>query len=422
MIIDDIASDVEVSLKVVGLWKIFGYNSKQILNSEIRSTSGEAVREERDSMVALRDVSFEINRAELFVVMGLPGSGKSTLTRCILRLIEPTAGRIIIDGEDICTYTRHQLKDLRRYRMGLVLQHFGLFPHHNVIDNVAYGLKIRGVSREERYTRARETIKLLGLQEWESHLPSALNDGMQQRVGIARALTNNPDTLLMDEPFSGMDPLLRRQMQDKLLELQTELQKTILFMTQDLDEALKLGDRIAIIKDGEIIQIGTPEEVITSPSDAYVRDFVQDASPARVVTAGSIMEQPRVLLYEWQGPKVAMHALVTNKLDSAFLVNRTGKLLGLVTVEQLIALFRKKGKSIMEALEPDLLTSPGDTVVEDLVPLAASTAYPIAVVDDTGKFMGEIDTNSILFSMIQEREPGDEEADNARKETGEKEA
>jgi len=411
-----ISPNGEVSITVSGLWKIFGHDVEQILNSDMRSATREAIHEQTGAVVAVRDVSFEVNRGELFVIMGLSGSGKSTLIRCLLRLIEPTAGSILVDGEDVCAFNGRQLNDLRRHTASMIFQHFGLFPHRSVLDNVSYGLKVRGVARKERYARAREMIAKVGLKEWENYLPSALSGGMQQRVGIARALANDPEIMLMDEPFSGLDPLIRRQMQDELLDLQAELQKTILFVTHDLDEALKLGNRIAIMKDGEIIQIGTPEEVITSPSDAYVREFVQDASPAKVVTASSIMEQPNVLLYEWQGPKAAMHALVTNKLEAAFLVSRTGKLLGLVTVEHLIELFRRRGKSLLEALEPDLLTCSADMVIEDLFPLAASTCFPIAVVDDAEKFVGEIHTSTILVSMIQEKDTEAEEAEAAKKE------
>jgi len=393
----------EVCIEVGGLWQIFGDHAEDIISSEKRTATTEAIKEDTGCVVAVRDVSFDVHRGELFVMMGLSGSGKSTLIRCMLRLIEPTAGKILINGEDICGYDEHQLIDLRRHTTGMIFQHFGLFPHRSVLDNVAYGLKVRGWAKEERYARAREVIQMVGLKGWESYFPGTLSGGMQQRVGIARALTNDPEILLMDEPFSGLDPLIRRQMQDELLDLQEKVHKTILFVTHDLNEALKLGSRIAIMKDGEIIQIGTPEEVITDPSDDYVRGFVQDASPARVLTAESIMEQPNVLLYEWQGPKAAMHILRTTKLDEAFLISRTGKLLGLVTLGRLIELFQKKGNSLIEALEPDLLTCDANTVVEELFPLVVSTGYPVPVVDDEGKFMGEIHTSTILVSMIQEK-------------------
>ncbi len=399
-----VSQNGEVCIDVSGLWKVFGHNAEDIVNSEKRTATKEAILEESGCVVAVRDISFQVHRGELFVIMGLSGSGKSTLIRCILRLIEPTVGKILINGEDVCSFNERQLMNLRRHTTGMIFQHFSLFPHRSVIDNVAYGLKVRGVGKVERYARAQEVIEIVGLKGWQNYLPSALSGGMQQRVGIARALATDPGILLMDEPFSGLDPLIRRQMQDELLDLQEKVQKTILFVTHDLHEALKLGNRIAIMRDGGIIQVGAPEEVITTPTDAYVREFVRDASPAKVLTAANIMEQPNVLLYEWQGPRAAMHILRTSKLDNTFLVTRTGKLLGLVTIERLVELFRRKGGSLTEALEPDISTCTSDTLVEDLLPLAASTEYPIPVVDEKEKFVGEINTGAILVSMIQEKE------------------
>ncbi len=413
----------EICISVHGLWKIFGPEPEKILNMDMSNSTKQAILEETGCVMAIRDVSFEVNSGELFVIMGLSGSGKSTLIRCILRLIEPTAGKIIINGEDICAYDKSQLMNLRRNTTGMIFQYFGLFPHHTVLDNVAYGLKVKGVDKEERYARAREIIAKVGLREWESYFPSALSGGMQQRVGIARALANDPDVLLMDEPFSGLDPLIRRQMQDELIAIQSEVQKTILFVTHDLDEALKLGSHIAIMRDGEIIQVGTPEEVITAPSDDYVRSFVQDASPAKVVTARSIMEQPRVLLYEWQGPKTALALMKSNSSDETFVVTRTGKLQGMVTIENLIKLIKNKSNFLHEALEPDLPVATVDMVLEDLFPLAMATRYPIAVVDEKGKFMGYVHTGAILGSMIQEKEEDesqrDEETSGQKREEGE---
>ncbi|MCK4274254.1 MAG: glycine betaine/L-proline ABC transporter ATP-binding protein [Dehalococcoidales bacterium] len=383
---------------------MFGHNPEAILESEeTRTAAKETLHEETGCVVAVRDVSFKVNKGELFVIMGLSGSGKSTLIRCVLRLIEPTAGKILINGEDVCGYDNKQLINLRRHSTGMIFQHFGLFPHRSVLDNAAYGLKVRGVAKEKRYEIAREVLNKVGLKGWENYLPSALSGGMQQRVGIARALANDPDILLMDEPFSGLDPLIRRQMQDELIALQSEVHKTILFVTHDLDEALKLGNHVAIMKDGDIIQMGTPEEVITSPINGYVRSFVQDASPTKVVTASSIMEQPNVLLYEWQGPKAAMHLLRTNHLDEVFMVDRAGKLRGLVTLERLIELFRKGEESLAGAVDTDFVTATADAVLEDLFPLAASTGHPIAVVDEDGKFLGEIFDSTIMISLIQGR-------------------
>jgi glycine betaine/proline transport system ATP-binding protein len=407
----------EVCIEVEGLWKIFGPNAEQVLNSELRTATRETILEETGCVVAVRDVSFRVRQSDLFVIMGLSGSGKSTLIRCMLRLIEPTAGKIIINGEDICSYDDKQLIALRRNTLSMIFQHFGLFPHRSVIDNVAYGLKVRGVDKAERYTRAQQVIEKVGLKGWEDYYPEALSGGMQQRVGIARALTNDPDILLMDEPFSGLDPLIRRQMQDELIELQGELQKTILFVTHDLDEALKLGNYISIMKDGEIIQSGIPEEVVTSPTGDYVREFVQDASPAKVITAGSIMTEPGTIIYDWQGPKAALHLLKNAKSDHGFLVGKGQKYIGLVTEASLAKLVKDNVKSTREALEPDIATCTPDMLLEDLFCLAIATRYPIPVVAENSKLVGEIDNETILSSMVQYKETEPEET----KETNAKE-
>jgi glycine betaine/proline transport system ATP-binding protein len=395
----------KVIIEVEGLWKIFGPNPEQVLQSdELRTATRDTIQEKTGCVVAVRDVSFSVRQSEMFVIMGLSGSGKSTLIRCMLRLIEPTAGKIIINGEDICTYDDKQLMDLRRNTLGMVFQHFGLFPHRTVIDNVSYGLKVKGLEKDERHAMAQKVLEKVGLNGWEEYYPEALSGGMQQRVGIARALANDPDILLMDEPFSGLDPLIRRQMQEELIELQEELQKTILFVTHDLDEALKLGSYIAIMKDGAIIQSGIPEEVVTSPAEDYVREFVQDASPAKVLTAGSIMTDPDVIIYDWQGPKAALHSLKTSKKNHGFLVSRQRKYLGLVTAKGLANLIKDDGKPTREAIEPDIPTCTSDALLEDLFPLAVATNYPIPVLDENGKLIGEIENETILGSMVQYRE------------------
>ena len=242
-------------------------------------------------MLALHDVSFDVHQGETFVVMGLSGSGKSTLVRCLIRLIEPTAGRVVMDGEDILRYTEEQLTQARRQKTGMVFQYFGLLPHRTVIDNVAWGLEVQGVPREDRRARAAELLRVVGLDGWEEYHAAALSGGMQQRVGLARALVCDPDILLMDEPFSALDPLIRRDMQDELLRLQEQMQKTIIFITHDLSEATKLGNRIAIMRDGAIVQIGTPEEIMAHPADDYVADFTRDVRRSTVVTVGYVMER-----------------------------------------------------------------------------------------------------------------------------------
>jgi len=399
----------EVCIEVQGLWKIFGKKSDEILHSELRSGSKDSILEKTGCVMAVRDVSFNVHRGEFFVIMGLSGSGKSTLIRLLLRLIETTAGTMHINGEDICRYNDDQLINFRRHTTSMVFQHFGLFPHRSVLDNVAYGLKVQDISKEERYAKAQEAIETVGLKGWEQYMPSALSGGMQQRVGIARALTTEPEILLMDEPFSGLDPLIRREMQDELIELQDKVQKTIVFVTHDLHEALKMGDRIAIMRDGEIIQIGVPEDVISQPADDYVREFVQDASPAKVFTAGRVMDEPDALLYEWQGIKAALHVMSSAKEDYAFMVGRNRQFLGLVTLKRLKSLLQTHSASVKDALEPDPPITNPDAVLEDLFPIAAEADYPIAVVDDNGRFMGEIQIGSIFENMIQDKGDGTDE-------------
>jgi glycine betaine/proline transport system ATP-binding protein len=394
---------------VQGLWKIFGKKAKEILNSELRSATKKSLLETTGCVMAVRDVSFTVKEGEFFVIMGLSGSGKSTLIRMLLRLIDATSGTVYIHGEDICRYDKRQLMNFRRHTTGMVFQYFGLFPHRSILDNVAYGLKVQGVSKEERYKRAQEAIETVGLTGWEQYMPGALSGGMQQRVGIARALTIQPEILLMDEPFSGLDPLIRREMQDELIELQDKVQKTIVFVTHDLHEALKMGDRIAIMRDGEIIQIGVPEDVISKPADDYVREFVQDASPAKVFTAGRIMNEPDALVYEWQGLKAALHILSDAKEDYAFMVGRNRQFLGLLTLKRLKNLIQMSGVSLKEALEPDPATTSPEEVLEDIFPIAAEADYPIAVVNEQGRFLGEVQISSIFENMIQDKGDGIDE-------------
>lgn len=399
----------ETCLEVKNLWKIFGPKVEDLLNSDILLSSKEEVMEKTGCVLAVRDVSFAVKRGEFFVLMGLSGSGKSTVIRCLLRLIEPTKGTILIDDEDICSYDKTKLMNLRRHTTSMVFQYFGLLPHRSVLDNVAYGLKVRGIAKEERYAKAKEAIGTVGLKGWEHQMPAALSGGMQQRVGIARALTTEPEILLMDEPFSGLDPLIRREMQDELIELQEKVQKTIVFVTHDLHEALKMGDRVAIMRDGKVIQVGAPEDVISEPEDDYVREFVQDASPAKVFTAGRIMDEPDALLYEWQGFKAALHVLSAAKEDYAFMVGRNRKFLGLVTLKRLKNLLQAGEKSLKDALETDPPVTDPDAVLEDLFPIAAEADYPIAVVDDQGRFLGEVQISSIFENMIQDKGEGTDE-------------
>ena len=392
------SNDVRISVR--GLWKIFGPHADSLRSEEwVAAADRREILERTGHVVAIRNVSFDVHEGEVFVVMGLSGSGKSTLVRCLLRLIEPTHGAIEVDGEDIVQYSDQDLIKLRRGKMGMVFQHYGLMPHMKVLDNVAYGLEVQGMGTTERYARAEEVIKRVGLDGWEKYYPGELSGGMQQRVGIARALAVDPPILLMDEPFSGLDPLIRREMQDELVNLLEQLHKTIVFITHDLNEALKLGDRIAIMRDGEIIQEGTPEEIVTLPADAYVGQFVRDVSKAKVLGAESIMQAPVCVVYGWQGPRVAMEIMRSNDVDHTFVLDHSRSLLGFLTLDDAAESARRGAVTLAGAVNADWPKVAPQTVVEELVPMAAVYDGPIAVVDERGRLLGEVHRAAILTSM-----------------------
>jgi len=286
------ATTTEPALSVRNLWKIFGNKADGIIGTPDADLSRKELQAKTGCVMAVKDVSFDVAPGEVFVVMGLSGSGKSTLVRCLTRLIEPTAGSIMLDGVDVSAANESKLRELRRSHVSMVFQDFGLLPHRQVIDNVAYGLEIRGVGKKERRTKAAEIVELVGLEGYENSYPDQLSGGMQQRVGLARALAGDPSMLLFDEPFSALDPLIRRDMQNEVIRLQADLHKTLVFITHDLQEALKLGDRILIMRDGEVVQIGTPDEVVGAPADDYVRDFTSEVPRARVLTLKWVMRDP----------------------------------------------------------------------------------------------------------------------------------
>ena len=392
-------SQREHQIEVNNVWKIFGDKPEMALQPKYASKSRTEIRQELGVVVAFRDVSFVVNTGQVFVVMGLSGSGKSTLVRCLIRLTEISAGQIYFDGEDIQKYSLEQLVQFRRSKIAMVCQHYGLLPHLNVMGNVAYGLEVRGMDKEARYEAAAEAIETVGLKGWEYNYPREMSGGMQQRVGLARALAVNSDVLLMDEPFSGLDPLIRREMQDELNSLQTELHKTIVFITHDLNEALKIGDRIAIMRDGEIIQEGSPEEIVTLPTDDYVTDFVRDVSRAKVIQAKAIMREPDVVMYERQGPRVALHTMQNYGLDAVFLIGRDFTLRGILTEDEAKALVSQRKESLEEANIIPAMTTDPDAYIEEIIPMAAETEQPIAVVADNGILLGEIDRGALLMGM-----------------------
>ena len=342
---DDNSSNAGGQIEVRGLWKVFGDDPERALEPEYADMSRAEIQDELGLVVGLRDISFSVERGQIFVIMGLSGSGKSTLVRCLIRLIESTQGEIYFGGDDILQYSQDELIEFRRHTVAMVFQHYGLLPHRNVMDNVSYGLEIQGMDKAERYKAASEAIETVGLKGWEEYYPREMSGGMQQRVGLARALAVNSPALLMDEPFSGLDPLIRREMQDELIMLQTELHKTIVFITHDLDEALKLGDRIVILRDGEVAQEGSPQEIVANPADDYVAEFVRDVSRAKVIQAASIMRPPTLALDEYSS---------------------------------------SVGRS---------------AYIEDIVPLAALSEQPVAVVDDEGGLLGEIHRDELLAGL-----------------------
>jgi glycine betaine/proline transport system ATP-binding protein len=330
-------------LAVKNLWKVFGARPEQVTEDDsLRGVSTRDIKERTGCVAAVRDVSFEVGHGEVFVVMGLSGSGKSTLVRCLTRLIEPTAGSIVFQGSDVTKASETELRELRRRKVSMVFQHFGLLPHRRVIDNVAYGLEIRGVGKAERLKRAAEVTELVGLSGYEGSYPDQLSGGMQQRVGLARALATDPEMMLFDEPFSALDPLIRRDMQNEVIRLHHEVGKTMIFITHDLSEALKLGDRILIMRDGAPVQVGSGDELVGNPADDYVRDFVHDVNRADVLTLKWIMRPAKpgetadggVEL----GPDVVIREAVRAVLatDKAVKVVKDGTLLGVVGEDEIL--------------------------------------------------------------------------------------
>lgn len=331
----------ETAVKVQNLWKVFGPKADRIPGSADGNLSRQELREKTGCVAAVKDVSFEVAQGEVFVVMGLSGSGKSTLVRCLTRLIEPTAGEVTIDGDDVQKMSDSSLRALRRNHVAMVFQHFGLLPHRRVIDNIAYGLEVRGVGKAERHAKANEILELVGLDGNALSYPDQLSGGMQQRVGLGRALAVDPSLLLFDEPFSALDPLIRRDMQNEVIRLHEQVGKTMVFITHDLQEALKLGDRILIMRDGEVVQVGTPDEVVGAPADEYVRDFVSDVPKSHVLTLKWIMRPPSGS-DDLAGPEMSPNTIVQQAAhavldsDHPIKVVEDGKLVGIVTDDDIL--------------------------------------------------------------------------------------
>ena len=390
---------VEHEIVVNNLWKVFGRNPSSALESENLSKSRAEIQEEFGQVVALRDVSFNVEKGETFVVMGLSGSGKSTLVRCLIRLIEATSGNIFVEQEDVTSLDDSALQEFRRSKISMVFQNFGLLPHRNVMDNACYGLEVKGMSREERYERAQKMLDLVGLSGWERSRVRQLSGGMQQRVGLARALAVEPEILLMDEPFSGLDPLIRRQMRSELADLQKELKKTMVFITHDLDEAVSVGDRIAIMRDGEIIQMGTPREIIMNPADEFVSEFKEDVSKDRVLKASAVSVSPDVTYtYSADLDKLKSKVSTTEAKHVAF-VNESGSSLGVLMradIEKAISI-----EDIDRFMEksPDSVSRSSN--IKSAIGRLSSSETPIPVVDSERNLLGVITQTSMLNALSE---------------------
>ncbi|SER67975.1 quaternary amine ABC transporter ATP-binding protein [Salisediminibacterium halotolerans] len=393
-------------IQINGLTKIFGSNPKLGIERLRQGKTKDEILHETGLTVGVNQASIDVKEGEFFVIMGLSGSGKSTLIRLVNRLIEPTAGEILIDGEDIAQMTKQELIDVRRKKLGMVFQNFGLFPHKTILDNVAYGLEIQEKALDERREKAKQSIIDVGLSGYEDSYPSELSGGMQQRVGLARALANDTDILLMDEAFSALDPLIRKDMQDELLNLQHRLGKTILFITHDLDEALKLGDRIAIMKDGEIVQTGTNEQILEHPANDYVSNFVKDVDRSKVLEASQVMRKPEVLISAKDGPRMAIRKMEEVGASSIFVVDKQERFQGLLTIDDAIDC-QKEGDLIENYLITEVHQTAPETQLQDLIGIAVETKYPIAVIED-GVLRGIISRVSILSGLVLGKEQEEE--------------
>ena len=392
------------AISVKSVWKVFGAKPERALTPEHSGKDKRAILEELGCVVALQDVSFDVQQGETFVIMGLSGSGKSTMVRCLIRLIEPTTGEISIDGENITGMSDQALTEFRRQKIAMVFQHYGLMPHRTVLDNAAWGLEVQGLNKATRYSRTQEVVDLVGLSGWEEAYPRQLSGGMQQRVGLARALAVDTDILLMDEPFSGLDPLIRRQMQDELLRLQDELQKTIVFITHDLNEALKLGDRIAIMHDGMVAQIGSPEDIVLRPEDEYVGEFTQDVRLESVLTAAKVMAPPKATVMGHQGPRAALHTIGQSDGDAAWVVDRREHYIGLLSIASAQRALRASVSRFDQAwdyVDQEYAALPPSTTFDELIPIAMSSDFPIPIVDENNVLVGEVHRSALAEALAE---------------------
>jgi glycine betaine/proline transport system ATP-binding protein len=387
---------LQEKIRLSGVYKIFGDQPRgRALDLARAGVPKNEVQARTGHVVGLTDVDFTVREGEIFVVMGLSGSGKSTAIRTVNKLHTVTAGEVLVDGIDVQALSGPRLQAFRREKMGMVFQHFALFPHRSVIDNVGYGLEVQKVSKRDRDAASLRALALVGLESYATNMPSELSGGMQQRVGLARALAADPDILLMDEAFSALDPLIRRQMQDEMMAIQDRLRKTILFITHDLNEALRIGDRVCIMKDGAVVQIGTPEEILTKPATGYVAEFVQDVDQGRVIQVAEIMVEPRPL-----DPSLTVQEGLQHLGDrsGAFVLDAEGRPVSVFTVGDGIRVSGMGSSNMADALRTDFETCGPEHTLNGVY-AAAGRGIPIAVVDADGRLVGNLDPRHIMEEM-----------------------
>lgn len=387
-------------IEIKDLSILFGPEKAKAKKMIKQGKSKQEILKETGCTIAVRNANLEIKEGEMFVIMGLSGSGKSTLVRCINRLNEPSMGEIWLSGRNITSLSDKELLQIRRKEMAMVFQHFGLLPHRTVLSNIAFGLELQGVPKEEREKKAYESIAVVGLKGYENQRVDELSGGMQQRVGLARALANDPEVLLMDEAFSALDPLIREQMQDELLDLQEKMKRTIVFITHDLDEAIKLGDRIAIMKDGEVVQVGTPEEILTDPANDYVTRFTESVDRGRVVTASSIMlTQPIVVRIRKDGPEAIIRKMRVKRLYALPVIGTDEQFLGEIRLKDVLRLRKEGARDISSIVMKEVPSVLESMTVEDMLPLLPKVQQALPVVDENNRLKGVVSTSAIIIEM-----------------------
>ncbi len=359
--------------------------------------------EQTEATVGVQDASFDIQAGEIFVIMGLSGSGKSTMVRMLNRLIDPTSGQVLIDGEDITAMSAEQLVKLRRNKMSMVFQSFALMPHMNVLQNAAFGLEMDGVDRVTREKRALQALEQVGLEAWAESMPDELSGGMQQRVGLARGLAVDPDILLMDEAFSALDPLIRAEMQDELLKLQEKAKRTIVFISHDLDEAMRIGDRIAIMEGGRVVQVGTPEEILQSPADDYVRAFFRGVDPTNILSAGDIATDTHVTIPMTDGknPRSGLQRLIKNDREYAYVIDNNKIFKGIVSTDSLREMLDDEAVPhlIPNAYMKGVVVAHRDDSLQDILPKVAGCSWPLPILNDEGQYLGAVSKNLFLRTL-----------------------